>query len=204
MMFRQTNFKNDYHVRLEKAIIISLGGLILLFLLFPSIPVRVPEEKIVHLNIVVESIPITRQGVFRPPPLRPAVPIATEDETVPEDETIEETTLKFDVSPIPSAGATAGFGVLSYIQPRPIAEVFPIYPDEDYKKGISGIVKLHVKIDERGKVVDVIVLENTTNSHRCANAAKDAAFQTRYTPARQGEKTIACWVTRLITFEIPQ
>ena len=193
-----------YRITIEKSLIITLCLIIISFLLFPTVKFKKSEKRVVHINIVVEDIPITKQGIFRPPPPKPSIPIPTEDESIPEDETIEETNLKFTISPVASSGGYEGFGTSSYIPPRPIAEVIPEYPKEDYKKGVTGIVKLHIKINSQGKVVDVVVLENTTNSERCANAAKQAAYQCQYIPARQGKKTISCWTTRTIKFDIPK
>ena len=59
-------------------------------------------------------------------------------------------------------------------------------------------------LQNQGKVLEVIVLENTTNSDRCAETAKKAAYQCQYIPARQGKKPISCWTTRFIKFSIPK
>ena len=204
MVYVTKNKNSYYRIAIKKSLIIALSLLIILLLLYPTYNPKNVKKKIVHINIVVEDIPITKQGIYRPPPPKPAIPIPTEEESVPEDETIEETNLNFDVSPFISSGTYEGFGSLSYIPPRPVAEVIPEYPKGDYKKGITGTVKLHVKINSNGKVVDVVVLENTTSSNRCAEAAMKAAYQCRYIPARRGNKTISCWTTRLIKFDIPK
>ena len=124
-------------------------------------------------------------------------------ELIIEDETIEETELNFDVQPLTSADGYPGVGA-PFIPPRPITEVIPEYPREDFKNGITGVVKLHVKVNERGKVIDVVVLENTTGSERCAAAARKAAFRGSYLPARQGSKPITTWTVRIITFDLPR
>ena len=193
-----------YRINIEKSFTITLFIIIIIFILFPTYNFKLNKKKVVHLNIIVEDIPITKQGAYRPPPQKPAVPIPAEDESIPEDETIEVTNLDFKLSLPASPGGYEGFGVSSYVPPRPITEVIPEYPKEDYKKDVTGVVKLHININSQGKVIEIIVLENTTNSERCAESAKKAAFQCLYIPARRANKSVSCWTTRLITFSIPK
>jgi TonB family protein len=68
------------------------------------------------------------------------------------------------------------------------------------KKGIQGMVKLHLHVDGSGKVVEAIILENTTNSSLCEQAAKAAALKCRYLPAKSAGKSIDVWITRTYTF----
>ena len=194
----------EYRINIEMSLILSLVLLIILLIVFPTYKFNSIKNKEVRINILVEDIPITKQGIYRPPPPKPAVPIPSEDESIPEDETIEETYLNFDVKPLASSGNYEGFGNSAYRPPRPISEVIPEYPKEDYKNGVTGVVKLHVKVNSSGRVVEVVVLENTTNSRRCATAAQKAAYQCRYIPGYNGSDPIVCWTTRLITFSIPR
>lgn len=203
-MSAKRSIKINYRITVEKSLIIALCLIICLLILFPTYRYQLTEKKAMQINIAVEDIPITKQGLYRPPPPKPAVPIPTEDESIPEDETIETTDLDLELRSIASSGFNQGFGTSSYIPPRPIAEVIPEYPKQDYKKGVTGVIKLHINIDSTGKVIDVVVLENTTNSKRCAAAATIAAYKCRYIPARQGNKPIDSWTTRLITFDIPK
>lgn len=204
MADRTKSIKPSYRKTIEATLIITLSLIIFFFFLFPTLKRPIKENKIVHLDIVVENIPITRQSSYRPPPPKPAIPIPTEEETVPTDETIAETELNFDTFPFAANGALPGYTSPSFIAPRPIAEVIPEYPKEEYKRGVTGTIKLHVNIDQNGKVIEVVVLENTTQSELCAEAAIKAAYQCRYIPARQGNKPVACWTTRLIKFDIPR
>ncbi len=201
---KSKHYESEYQKIIKIALIIVIVSIILVLQLFPMLKPHQIEDQIIHLNIIVEDIPLTRQTSFRPPPPKPAVPIPSEEETVPEDETIEQTDLKLDLYSTSPAGETGGFGSPSIIPPRPIAETIPEYPKVDYKNGVTGKVKLHIHVDKAGKVIDVVVLENTTNSKRCEDAAIAAAYQCRYIPARQGNKNVNSWMTRTITYEIPQ
>ncbi len=201
-MFQNTknSLKDGYQRVLEKSTIIALILVILIFLMFPRIKVDHPlKMKPLGTSLNFEEIPVTRQGLARKPPPRPVVPIPSEDDVIPNDVTIEDTDLNLD-SFSSSSGSGSTLEQITIFQPRPIFEVIPEYPEELQKKGVEGIVKLHLHIDPNGRVIDVIVLENTTNNEVCANAAKVAALKGRYIPAKKDEKTTDLWITRTYTF----
>jgi len=159
-----------------------------------GLPVVQPKEVI----LLLEDIPVTRQGVPRPKPVRPAIPIPSEEESLPEDETIEPTDLDqyFNLPPLPEGVG----GSAAIIPPRPIAEVFPEFPERELKKGVRGVVELALKVDERGVVVDVYVIRNTTGSKTCEQAAVQAAYKTRFIPARRGSEHIVVWINKIYKF----
>ena len=189
-----------YLIDIEKATIISFCLVILLFLLFPRYKIqRQKPIATIITSLQVEDIPLTRQGAPRQPPPRPVIPIASEDEFYPDDITIEDTEFTFDdYSSSEESGLATGR--IEIFQPRPIFEVIPEYSEELQKQGIEGIVKLHLHIDQFGLVVEVIVLENSTGSAVCANAAKSAALKGRYVPAKKNGQPADLWITRTYTF----
>jgi protein TonB len=131
-----------------------------------------------------------------------------ESESVPPDVTIETTelTFDFDLGDLASIGnLTDGIGGGSpIIPPRPIALVLPEYPEQEKKRRVEGVVRVSLHIDETGRVVDAVVVENTTGSELCAAAALRAAKGTRFIPARRGGKPIPYWVTMPFTFSLPK
>jgi len=198
--FQQDEAKLNYQINVKKALIASLILVILLFLLFPTFDLTKKEEtEVVFTSLNIEDIPLTRQGTRRKPPPKPAVPIPSDDDLIPEDLTIEETELNFDL-----VSEQIGPGLLSgrpaIFQPRPVFEVIPEYPQELQKKGIEGFVKLHLYVDKTGRVIKAIVLENTTNSKICADASVSAALKCRYIPAKSSGKTVDIWIDRTYTF----
>ena len=197
-----TNRKEIYQKQIRWAIVIALLLTISAFQLFPTMRWGKKQgENIVFATIEVENIPVTRQGTRKPPPPRPAVPIPSEDELFPEDLTIEETELDLNLySDILGEGRAPGAPVV--YQPRPIYEVIPDYPEELQRKGIQGIVKLHIHINKFGLVDQAVVLENTTGSKLCAESAKKAALQGRYLPAKSKGKPTDIWITRTYSFGI--
>ncbi|MBC8184497.1 energy transducer TonB [candidate division KSB1 bacterium] len=198
--YQKEEARLNYQTNVEKATIVALILVILLFLFFPTFDLtRKEDSEVVFTSLSIEDIPLTRQGTRRKPPPKPAVPIPSDDDLIPEDLTIEETDLNFDL-----ASEQLGPGVLSgrpaIFQPRPVFEVIPEYPQELQKKGIEGFVKLHLHVDKAGRVIKAIVLENTTNSKVCANASLSAALKCRYIPAKSSGKAVDIWINRTYTF----
>lgn len=197
---RKNSPYDQYQNALERSTIITLILVILIFFIFPRIKVTKPSKIVtIGTSLTVENIPITRQGSPRKPPPRPVVPIPSEDDIIPDDVTIEDTELTFENFSL-SSGSGAPLGQIDIFQPRPIFEVIPEYSEELQKKGIEGLVQLHLHIDQTGRVIDVIVLENTTGSSECAKAATEAALKGRYIPAKKDGKPADLWIARTYTF----
>jgi TonB family protein len=192
--------RDQYQIILEKSTALALVLVIILFVLFPKIKVgKTIMVEGIGTVLTVEDIPITRQGTPRKPPPRPVVPIPSEDDLIPDDVTIEDTELTYESFSL-SSGSGVPLGQINIFQPRPIFEVIPEYSEDLQKKGIEGAVKLHLHIDRTGRVINVVVLENTTGSSVCANAAKEAALKGRYIPAKKDGKPTDLWISRTYTF----
>lgn len=192
-------FKESYPFILKKSMIIVLSFFILLFHLSKrwDIPHSVPRIREETVYITVEDVPVTKQGLRRKRPLRPVVPIPVEEPAVPEDLTIEPTELNFADS-LP--GLPGGEGSFSVIPPRPVADVFPDYPDSEKKKGVKGKLELSLLVNKTGKVQFVSVVKNTTNSKVCEKSAVAAAYQTRFIPAKKDQQAVAVWIKKTYTF----
>lgn len=192
-----------YHKRMELGYILTLIIVITIFVLNKRFDTPVSRPKFVDLtqNFQVETIPATRQGKPQQRPSRPEVIIPVDDSVPIEDEIIED----FDFSNRmgDGTGGSVGEELVIEILPRPIAEVFPEYPEEDLKNQVQGIVVLQLYISEKGIVEEVVLLENTTGSERCVTAAKKAAFKNRFSPARQKGRAIALWIKKTYTFSTP-
>jgi TonB family protein len=190
--------------RSELGLIFSLSLMLLLFFFLRDVhmPVTVREPELIILT--VENIPQTRQaGARRPPPPKPAIPIPIDSELIPEDETIEPTPIDLQsVGAAASAGHAYALGGGQIIPPRPLAFVVPEYPEEDRKKNLRGEVKISLEIDVTGKVVKAVVMENTTGSPRCAQAALRAALASRFTPARNAQGPVPYWLIQPYTFDL--
>jgi len=196
---RRSKWGYNYRRNIEKGFIFSLLITISIFVLSKRFSIEYSKgtKKFVP-TIYVENIPKTYLGTPRKKrPKRPAIPIPVESESIPEDAVIEPTDLNFalDFGEAPTLG-----GAEPDVLPRPIAEVFPEYPEEDLNKGIEGIVKLYLHVDTNGKVIETVVLQNTTGSTRCADAASRAALRSRFIPAQKDNKAVAAWISKIYTF----
>lgn len=99
-------------------------------------------------------------------------------------------------------GSGVGLAPVIVSQPRPIFETVPEYPQSARKKNIQGTIELNVKVDETGKVVKALVLENTTNDEACAQSAIAAAMRTRFRPAQTQAGPDTAWVVRRYRFAL--
>jgi TonB family protein len=187
----------NYRLRFEKSLALALALLIVCFHAFPRFKFRTTSPGRVNIELAVESVPITHQGGRPTPPPRPVVPVPVDDPAVPEDATIEVTELDFAIWPYnPEGNGGPVGGHARIVPPRPIAEVFPEYPESARKKGLKGIVKLSLFVDVLGGVTEVVVISNSTGSDECAQEAIKAARASRFLPARQQGRAVATWMMR--------
>ena len=192
----------DYETRVEKALILSLVLLIVFFVAFKQVRIQRPKPTPVSLKAIsVEEVPATRQGARRPPPKRPAVPIPSESEDLPEDETIEQTTLEEGSGEQASQGTSVGVGGEVFYLPRTIRDVIPEYP-EKLRGKVKGVVRLMLEVGPDGRVRKVLVAENTTGSEVLEKAAVKAAKQCLFWPPRdRNGRPVSVWVPKLYRFE---
>lgn len=197
----KADFHSQFSINIKKAFVITLAFFNLFVFISPRIKLSIKEVGPPNISINVENIPITRQTRMKPPPKKPTVPVPSEDETIPEDVTIEETTLKYTniFDDLPGVPGITG---VNMTPPKPIAWVFPEYPEKEKKRGVQGVVKLSIHIDDKGKVVEVVVLDNTTRSEKCAQAAVEAAYGSRFRPAKEGNRAVDFWITQPYRFDI--
>jgi len=193
----------QYGINIRKSLVITLLFFNLVVLFSPRVNVQVEQPDPPKIIIDVADVPPTKQARRSPPPPKPTVPVPSDKESVPEDATIEETTLKYTTvyDDLPGTPEFAGVPVTP---PRPIAWVFPEYPESEKERGVHGVVKLSLHVDETGRVVEAIVLDNTTGSRKCAEAAKEAALGSRFFPAKEGGKPVDYWITQPYRFDLSQ
>lgn len=203
-------FKLNYNKRIELGIIISLVLMIVLFQGFKRFQGTSKVPKVAKVIIKAEEIPPTEQINRPPPPARPAVPVPTESEQVPEDVTIESTNINFNETPPPppppeQESETPIF--VAYDQaPEPIGGFIAIqknlkYPEIARKAGVEGTVIIQVLIDEKGRVIKTKVLKSLGNNG-CDQAAIAAIVRTRWKPAMQRDKPVKVWVSIPVIFKL--
>jgi len=163
------------------------------------------EVKPVILHI--ENIPETRQRPRAPAPPKPFVPaslpVEVEDELLPDEITIEETTLELEAAPdmppslaIPDVGAAAEEEeIFEYFAvdepPVRLNTVVPEYPPMAERAGITGRVTLKVLVNAEGRVDSVAVIDGPRIFHA---TSIEAAKKTKFSPARHNDKPVPCWI----------
>lgn len=200
----QADLKREYPRWLELSLVVALFLLIVLFYAFKDFQSGYKLEKSVDVKIETIDIPKTEQFQKPPPPARPAIPIESEDEDIPEDLTIEETNIDFSQTiselppPPPEEEPIVPFAALSE-KPEVITRVEPVYPELAKKAGIEGRVVVKVLINTKGDVEKVEVLK----SHPMLDdAAIAAAKKFKFKPGKQRDRYVKVWMTIPFTFKL--
>ena len=162
-------------------------------------------EKYIPTDVQAVVVPPTQQMQIEKPPSRPSVPIASEDEFLDEDITIEETDLEdfedWDELP-PSADSGPKVRFIPYDKaPVPLAAIRPEYPEIAMEAGIEGTVIVQAFINKKGNVTDAEILKGIPNTG-LNEAALDAVRRSRWKPARQRDKKVGVWMSIPINFKL--
>ena len=205
----------NYRKNLEFAFIISLAVLMALFLGWKRMEVSEPILKKAAVAFdVYQDIPQTVQQNRAPAPSRPTVPIASEDEAIPEDETIEFTDIDFEEVPPPPPPPQEEIdeSIPVFVPfdepPTPIGGIAAIqqnlvYPEVARLAGVQGTVLLHLQIDEKGIVKNVRVI-NSLGIKDMDQAAINAVRAVQWKPARQRDLPIMVWYSVPIRFALSE
>ncbi len=166
----------------------------------------VPEE------LIVEQIPPTEQIVRPPVPERPAIPIPSEDDEIPEDETIHFAEIDFeDIPPPPDAPAETVEESFIFVEydtpPKPIGGMSALYKNLVYpsiarKAGIEGLVIVTVLVNEQGTVERASVLKGTGSKVGFEDAAVAAVQDVKWSPAMQRDRPVKVEINIPIRFKL--
>jgi protein TonB len=205
------DLKAQYKKVIELTLILALLICIVLFQAFKKFDQKDLEKKFELDKIQAEEIPLTQQEKIAPPPARPAIPIESESEDIPDDVTIDDTEIDFDELPPPPPPPPAEDDAASFFvpyddPPDPIGGFAAIqsklvYPEIARKAGIEGTVTVQAKISERGEVIDTRILVPLGNSG-CNEAAVAAIKAVKWKPAKQRDKPVAVWVSIPVRFKL--
>jgi protein TonB len=211
---KQRNPKADLKSQHKKVFEISLS-VTLVFLIGMAQLARqfsLPAEQFsnVAVKIEVADIPQTEQFRRPPAPPKPSVPVPTEEETVPEDLTIDFSEL--DLSEIPPPPPPSGDDELTifmaYDQPPQIigglAELnkYLSYPRVAQDAGVEGVVFVRVLVGVKGNVEKIEILKAKPANIGFEESAMKALRQVRWEPAKQRDKSIRVWISIPIHFEL--
>lgn len=188
----------------------------ILFAIFPGFEpdthIRTPEPIVIQL----QEIPETEQERKPPPPVRPMVPIATDNPDVPDDVTIEDTDIDLFADlppPPPLAGKEEMTEEIKLEEeeeeivelwkvekkPEPVRRVTPEYPDVAWRANVTGKVVVVALIDKKGKVERIYRI---SGPEILREAARIAVLQWEFMPAIQNGRPVKVWVSLPFTFTL--
>ena len=209
-MIRKDPLLITYPIRIREITIYVVLALTFIFYLFPRF---LDEGNVSEYSIIEEietfDIPQTQQIKLPEPPPRPSIPIASDDEFLDEDITIEETDFddfeEWDAPPPPpSSGPLVTF--IAYDKPpQPKYALRPNYPDIAREAGIEGTVQIQFFVYKSGYVAQstdsLIILKGIPNTG-LNEAAIDAIKKSKWKPAKQRDKKVGVWIAIPINFTL--
>lgn len=86
--------------------------------------------------------------------------------------------------------------------PEAIHLASPRYPEMARKAGLRASLIVRALIDVNGDVIDARVMSITTEGVGFEEAALEAAYKCKWTPALQSNQPVACWVSYTVVFEL--
>ncbi len=199
------DLKLKYRKFFEASLVAALIIILVLLYSFKKFEADFKLEKKVDIQIETVDIPQTEQFNRPPPPARPSIPIASEDEDIPDELTIDETEIDFsqpidDALPPPpeEEEPIVEFYALSE-KPEVRKKIEPTYPELARKAGIEGMVVVKVLIGTKGQVEKVEIVK----SHPMLDdAAITAAKQFLFKPGKQRDRFVRVWMTIPFTFRL--
>ena len=86
--------------------------------------------------------------------------------------------------------------------PIMVKNVSPEYPQGALEMEITGTVWLKVFVDERGRILEAKIVEDSGKDVGFEEAALAAAVKTEWKPATSNGKPISVWITYKVDFDI--
>jgi len=205
------DLRAQYKRVLEMGLVLSLVLHILLLQGYKKIKVKQVKREVNLETIQVEEIPQTQQQKSAPAPSRPTVPIASEDEDLPDDATIEDTDWDLDdEAPPPPPPPETSDDVPLFVPydepPTPIGG-YPaiqkrlVYPEIAKKAGIEGQVVIRAIVNEEGNVTRTVVVKSL-GPNGCDEAAINAIKSVKWKPAMQRDMPVKVWVSVPVIFKL--
>ena len=204
------SLKLDYKRLIELGLIISLSVCIVSMQLFKKLKVKSIFSSMNISELQVDDIPETKQEKKAPPPARPTVPIASEDEDLPDDETIDDTIFDLDAEPPPPPPPPSDDDAIIFVPydepPTPIGG-FPaiqrklVYPEIARKAGVEGRVLVYAHIDVDGIVLRTKVMKSL-GPNGCDEAAVAAINAVKWKPAKHRDRPVKVWIAVPVDFRL--
>jgi protein TonB len=195
---------------------------LLLFIALFKVDIRVEREAlfvpIAQEIVEVEEIIHTEQEQRPPPPPRPSAPVEVPNDEIVVDEILDlDTELRFDdpINMPPPAPPTATKEVEEEPEVFVVVERMPeliggleslqkniVYPEIARLAGIEGRVMVSFVIDEKGNVLNPVVVRGIGGG--CDEAAVNAVKKAKFVPGMQRGMPVRVRFTLPITFRLNQ
>jgi protein TonB len=204
--------KLEYKKWIEFGLVVALTVTVISMQAFKKIMVKGSFEDVKLEIIQIEDVPLTQQQKQAQAPTRPTVPIASEDEDLPEDETIDFTDfdLSSDAPPPPPPPEESDDDAIVFVPydeaPEPIGGYAAIqkhlqYPEIARKAGVEGRVLIYAQVDEQGVVQRTRVI-TSLGPNGCDEAAIAAIKAVPWKPAKQRERPVKVWISVPVDFKL--
>ena len=192
-----SSYKENYHWNLQVSFIATLSMIILIFYLYPRF--NQSSSQVAHYavsTIEVLHIPSTTQNIIkRPKPVKPFIPVASEDIDFLDNVEIEEL-LQGDSTAYNINSAPVSSKELPYT-PRQLLDIIP----EKTGEPVSGLIILSLRIGIEGEVKDYKVVKNTTDSNSCLHNVIKAALQSKWESAVLKNQKVEYWIDKTYRFK---
>ena len=205
MIKRFKILRKEYRFHFEISLISSLLFCIFLFMFFPKVSPP-PKSPPVYQSVLITINDITQNTVQadisnpKPPEPKIHIPNIIDDTDILSDEKIVSAGQTENAGNRSSSYASNNSGLdapeLSFI-PKQILEVLPNNTDAN----ITGYIDLKLKIGIDGKVIEHIVIANTTGSNKYLHSVIVAAYKSRWEPTKIDNNKIDYWVEKTYTFK---
>ncbi len=198
--------KRLYGIYLRVAMLSSVA---IFIMLFSFIPYSKPEPYVSNRDIVtiIEKIPLQINKVDQEPPPRKRPSIAANADSGSRENavlTVPGTNFREIIKTFPTG---PDIPIVPYLlvglKPQSLNKPVPEYPEIAKQAGIEGITHIVMLIDIDGSVIEVKVAKSSGNQ-LLDQSAITAAWQSRFTPAKQRDRYVRVWVSRTFTFRLTE
>jgi protein TonB len=184
-----------YSLAIRLAAAIAVAVLLVTFLVLPKRMEVRPYELRRAVEMVMEALPPELEQIAEPPKVeRPQMPVAAETEAEVEAEVAQET----DFSEIIKKPVDTEIPVVPFwkveVKPQPVSVPTPNYPELARQAGIEGQVVVAAMVDVDGSIISAEVMKSSGNQS-LDQAALEAAYRAKFTPARQRDKPVRVQVS---------
>lgn len=168
----------------------------------PVIARLIEQPRTLSLGSV--PIPVRTENVLRLQryaPQVPDIPVETSDHTITDTEQQLATAAgaqRAEDGLAGSAGVSSGHSAGGYV-PLLVERVVPKYPTRSARLGEEGATRLHIRVEESGRVVEVRVT-SSSGIRRLDDAAIDAARKWKFARMPAGAAPDGAWVATELRF----